>query len=204
MEHELFIHNIMNKTKILKDDVYNKYGYIEPIFKKEVKMVDYSKENFKNSMDFKSFNMDLKKQAKYEKTKPGKARIIDYEEDKDCKKVNLLTDDIFETNVKPEDMKVKIDVKEMSIKDLMKEIYKFIQKKNIYLSDDDMENIKNNVEDPVFQREKYIKYSKTTKMLSKIEFIKKNEDGLYEVDFDLENKKENEEKKKYVHKHFFK
>lgn len=204
MEHELFIHNIMNKTKILKDDVYKKYGYIEPIFKKEVKMVDYSKENFKNSMDFKSFNMDLKKQAKYEKTKPGKARIMDYEEDKDCKKVNLLTDDIFETNVKPEDMKIKIDINEMSIKDLMKEIHKFIQKKNIYLSDEDMESIKNNVEDPVFQREKYIKYSKTTKMLSKIEFIKKNEDGLYEVDFDLENKEEKEEKKKYVHKHFFK
>ncbi len=199
MEYELFINNLINKTKVLKDGVYNKYGYIEPLFKREVKEI-----HFKNSVDFKSFNMDLKKQAKYEKTKPGKAKIMDYEEDNDCKKVNILTDDIFETNVKPEDMKIKIDVKEMSIKDLMKDIYKFIQKKNIYLSDQDMESIKNNVEDPVFEREKYIKYSKSTKMLSKLEFIKKNETGLYEVDFNLENKEEKEEKKKYVHKHFFK
>ncbi len=203
MEYELFINNLVNKTKKIKEDNYAKYGYIEPIFKREVKVVDYSKENFKNSVDFKSFNMDLKKQAKYEKTKPGKARIMDYEADEDCKKVNLLTDDIFETNVKPEDMKIKINVKEMSIKDLMKEVNKFIQKKNIYLSDEDMELIKNNIEDPVFEREKYIKYSKTTQMLSKLEFIKKNEDGLYEVDFNLE-KKEEKEVKKYVHKNFFK
>ena len=203
MEYELFINNLVNKTKKIKEENYNKYGYIEPIFKKEVKVVDYSKEKFRNSVEFKSFNIDLKKQAKYEKTKPGKARIVDYEEDNDCIKVNLLKDDIFETNIKPEDMKVKIDIKEMSIKDLMKEIHKFIQKKNIYLSDDDMESIKKNIEDPVFEREKYIKYSKTTKMLSKLEFIKKNEDGLYEVDFDLE-KKEEKETKKYVHKNFFK
>ncbi len=203
MEYELFINNLINKTKKLKEENYVLYGYIEPTFKREVKIVDYSKENFRASVDFKSFNIDLKKQAKYEKTRPGKAKIMDYEEDNDCKKVNLLTDDIFETNVKTEDIKIKIDVKEMSIKDLMKEINKFIQKKNIYLCDEDMEAIKNNIEDPVFEREKYIKFSKSTKMLSKLEFLKKNEDGLYEVDFNLE-KKEEKETKKYVHKHFFK
>ncbi len=201
MEYELFINNLINKTKNIKDEIYNEYGYIEPIFKKEVKIVDYSKENFRNSVDFKSFSMELKKKAKYEKTKPGKAKIMDYEEDVDCKKVNILTDDIFETNVKQEDMKIKIDIKDMSIKDLMKDVHRFIQKKNIYLSDDDMALIKSNIEDPVFEREKYIKYSKSTKMLSKLEFIKKSEDGLYEVDFNLEDK---EEKKKYVHKSFFK
>lgn len=203
MEYELFLNNIFEKTKKIKEENYNKYGYIEPMFKKEIKVFDYSKENFKNSVDFKSFNTDLNKQAKYEKTKPGKARIADYEQDNDCIKVNLLTDDIFETNVNQEDMKIKINVKEMSIKDLMKEIHRFIQKKNIYLSDEDMESINKNIEDPVFEREKYIKYSKSTKMLSKLEFIKKNETGLYEVDFDLE-KKEEKEIKKYVHKHFFK
>jgi hypothetical protein len=203
MEYELFLNNIFEKTKKIKEENYNKYGYIEPMFKKEIKVFDYSKENFKNSVDFKSFNTDLNKQAKYEKTKPGKARIADYEQDNDCIKVNLLTDDIFETNVNQEDMKIKINVKEMSIKDLMKEIHRFIQKKNIYLSDEDIESINKNIEDPVFEREKYIKYSKSTKMLSKLEFIKKNETGLYEVDFDLE-KKEEKEIKKYVHKHFFK
>ncbi len=203
MEYELFINNLVDKTKKLKESNYAKYGYIEPVFKREIKVIDYSKENFRASVEFKSFNIDLKKQGKYEKTKPGKAKIMDYEEDNDCKKVNLLTDDIFETNVKPEDMKVKIDVKEMSIKDLMKEVNKYIQKKNIYLCDEDMELIKKNIEDPVFEREKYIKFSKTTKMLSKLEFIKKNDDGLYEVDFDLENKEE-KESKKYVHKSFFK
>lgn len=129
MEYELFISNMVEKTKKIKEENYSKYGYIEPIFKKEVKIIDYSKENFRNSVDFKSFNVDLKKQGKYEKTKPGKAKMMDYEEDEDCKKVNLLTDDIFETNIKPEDMKIKIDVKEMSMKDLMKEVHKFIQKK---------------------------------------------------------------------------
>ncbi len=204
MEYESYINNLINKSKKIKEENYEKYGYIEPIFRKEVKIVDYNKENFRASVDFRAFNMDLKKQAKYEKTRPGKAKLMDYEEDDDCRKVNLLTDDIFETNVKPEDMKIKINVKEMSIKDLMKEINKFIQKKNIYLSDEDMKTIKNNIEDPVFEREKYIKYSKTTKMLSKLEFIKKSESGLYEVDFNLEDKEEKEEKKKYVHKHFFK
>jgi hypothetical protein len=204
MEYESYINNLINKSKKIKEENYAKYGYIEPIFKKEVKIIDYNKENFRASVDFRAFNMDLKKQAKYEKTRPGKAKLMDYEEDNDCRKVNLLTDDIFETNIKPEDMKIKINIKEMSVKDLMKEINKFIQKKNIYLSDEDMQTIKNNIEDPIFEREKYIKYSKTTKMLSKLEFIKKSESGLYEVDFDLENKEEKEEKKKYVHKNFFK
>ncbi len=201
MEYELFINNLVNKTKKIKEEIYYENGYIEPIFKKEVKVIEGP---FKNSVEFKTFNMELKKQAKYEKTKPGKAKIMDYEEDEDCRKVNLLTDDIFETNVKPEDMKIKINVKEMSTKDLMKEVNKFIQKKNMYLCDEDMELIKNNIEDPIFEREKYIKFSKTTKMLSKLEFIKKNETGLYEVDFNLEDKEGKEEKKKYVHKHFFK
>ncbi len=203
MEYESYINNLVNKTEKIKNDNYETYGYIEPIFKREVKAIDYSKENFRNSVEFKTFNMELKKQAKYEKTKPGKAKIIDYEEDNDCRKVNILTDNIFKTNLTPEEIKIKIDIKEMSVKDLMKEVNKFIQKKNIYLSNEDMENIKKNIEDPIFEREKYIKFSKTTKILSKLEFIHKNQDGLYEVDFNLENKGE-KEVKKYVHKNFFK
>ncbi len=202
---QLFIENIINKSKNLKMENYKKYDYNEPLFKKIVKKVDYSKENFKNSVEFKSFNIDLKKHAKYEKTKPGKARIVDYEEDVDYKRVNILTEDIFAKNVNESELKNnKINISEMNIKDLLKDINKFIQKKNMYICDEDMASIIKNVEDPLFEREKYIKYSKTTKMLSKLEFIKKSEDGVYEVEFDLEKSNEKEEKKKYVHKNFFK
>jgi hypothetical protein len=204
-ESELFINNLINKTNKLKNENYEKYDYNEPIFKKIVKKVDYNKDQFKNSVDFKNFNIDLKKRAKYEKTKAGKARIIDYEEDSDCKKVNILTDNIFAKDVNTNELKNnKINLSEMSVKNLMKDINYFIKKKNIYLCDEDMENIIKNIEDPLFEREKYIKYSKVTKSLSKLEFIKKNENDIYEVNFNLEDKESKDEKKKYVHKNFFK
>jgi hypothetical protein len=174
---------MVSKMKDIKEENYKKYNYIEPIFQKKVTKIDYNETEFKNSVDFKSFHTDLKKQAKYEKTKPGNAKVMEYEEDKDCVKVNILTDDIFESsaNPTPSISKVKISLSEMSVKDLMKEIHFFLKKKNIILASEDIQSIQKALEDPLFEREKYIKYSKTTKMLSKLEFIKKNESGLYEV-----------------------
>ncbi len=204
MEYQLVIDTIVNKMKNVKEENYKKHGYKEAKYRKVVKKVDYETEEFKNSVDFKSYHVDLKKQAKYEKTKPGNARKIEYEEDKDCKKVNILTDDIFETNVNPSEIKVKHDISEMSVKNIMKDIHLFLKRKNIQLTQEDICEIEKAIEDPIFEREKYIKYSKSTQMLTKLEFIKKIYDNCYEVSFE-ENEKEKEKKEdKYVRKSFFK
>ena len=198
MDYELLLNTYVNKTRSIKTENYKKYGYNEPIYKKMEVKVNYEETEFKSSMDFKSFHMDLKKQAKYEKTKPGNARVIDYEEDEECRKVNILKDDIFETDSKADNtMK---DINEMSMKELMKDIHNYLKKKQILLAQVDIEKIEKSMEDPLFERKKYIKYSKSTRMLSKLEFIKKTSDDRYEVDFH-EKKVED---KKYIRKSFFK
>jgi hypothetical protein len=206
MEYQLLLDSMVNKIKSIKEENYKKYNYKEPKYRKVVKKVDYSTEEFKNSVDFKSFHIDLKKQARYEKTKPGNARMVEYEEDQDCKKVNILTDDIFEKNVNLTETKVKMNISEMSVKDIMKDIHLFLKRKNIQLSEEDICEIEKAIEDPVFEREKYIKYSKSTKTLSKLEFIKKIYDDSYEVSFNNNEKEKEKEKKeeKYVRKSFFK
>ncbi len=201
MEYELLLNNFITKMKDVKESNYKKYNYVEPHFEKVLTIGE-----FKSSVDFKNYKMDLKKQAKYEKTKPGNARIVEYEEDEDCVKVNILKDDIFESsaNPTPSILKPTITLSEMSVKDLMKEIRLFLKKKNILLANEDMEEIQKALEDPLFEREKYIKYSKSTKMLSKLEFLKKMSEDCYEIVFDQKNKEEDEKEKKYVRKSFFK
>jgi hypothetical protein len=65
-----------------------------------------------------------------------------------------------------------------------------------------MVQIEKTLETPIFERDKYIKFSKSTKMISKLEFIKKRSEDCYEISF--EEEKEKEKEKKYVRKSFFK
>ena len=202
-ETNIYIQTFVKKVKEHKNANYTKHMYVEPIYQKVEDQIDYSIHEFKPTKDFKSFHSDLKKQAKYEKTKPGNARVIEYEKDEDAPKVDLLKDAIFETNPDPETIKEGINVNEMSIKELMKGIHFFLKKKNILLSQDEMAHIEKTLETPLFERDKYIKFSKSTRMISKLEFIHKKSEDCYEVSFE-EVEKAKEKEKKYVRKSFFK
>ncbi len=206
MDYTFLIHGYMEKTRNIKEANYKKYHYVEPLYAKVETTVNYEETEFKSSKDFKSFHMDIKKQAKYDKTKPGSAKRMEYEEDEDCVKVNILKDPVFEmggatgTDSTTSSSSVK-DLNDMSVRELMKDIRFYIKKKAILLTQSEMEEIEKMLNDPLFERKKFLKYSKSSGILSKIEFLKKIGDDCYELDF--EEKKESEGKK-YVRKSFFK
>ncbi len=202
-ETTVYLQTLVKKVKSHQQANYTKHGYKEPVYQKTEEHIDYSETEFKPTKDFKSFHTDLKKQAKYEKTKPGNMRMIDYEKDEDAPKVDILNDAIFETNPAPDVSKESINVNEMSMKELMKGIHFFLKKKNILLSQEELAHIEKTLETPLFERDKYIKFSKSTRMISKLEFIHKKSEDCYEISFD-ESEKAKEKEKKYVRKSFFK
>jgi hypothetical protein len=198
--NEKEINEVICKMEVIKNNNYKKYGYEEPHYEKVKQVIDYSKTEYKDSIDFKNYMVEMKKRAKYEKTKPGNAKKMEYEVDEECKKVNILEDNIFLTNVDEGEVSKEINVEEMSEKELLKDIFHYIKKKNIILDDESMEEIRVAIQDPLFERKKYIKYSRTTRMLNRLVFLRKMEDDTYEVNFE-----ETEEKnKKYSNQLFFK
>jgi hypothetical protein len=210
---------MVERLKEMKEANYRRYGYEEPMYERPAKIVDYAQTPFRHSVDFKTYQSDMKKRAKYEKTKPGNARVIDYGEDEECKKVDILTDNIFARGDEVAEKREEIKVDELTSKKLWNDIDNFLKKKRMILSDGEMELIRKKTEDPLFERSKYIKYSKTTQMISQLHFIHKMVDDTYQVIFEEEEEKTEEDrekaaadkranmvdkKKKYVSKSFFK
>ncbi len=212
---------MVGKLREMKEENYRRYGYEEPIYSRPVKVVDYAQTPFKHSVDFKTYASEMKKRAKYERTKPGNARAVEYGEDEECRKVDILNDDVFANGDEAMAMKdepVKVD--ELTPKKLFGDIDAFLKKKRIILSDAEMELIKKKTEDPLFERAKYIKYSRVTRMITQLNFIEKMVDDTYQVIFPEEEISESPEKaasaaadkranmvdkkKKYVSKSFFK
>lgn len=213
---------LVAKMAELKDANYRRMGYEEPMYGRPVKVIDYAQTPLRHSVDFKTYQSEMKKRAKYEKTKPGNARVIDYGEDEECRKIDILHDDVFLRGDEVTDKKeeeVKID--ELTPKKLFSDIDTFLKKKRIILSDAEIEMIRKRVEDPLFERAKFVKYSKTTRMITQLHFIQKMVDDTYQVIFPEESGEEEDEgegeaaaadkrasmvdkKKKYVSKKFFK
>ena len=145
------INKIIEFMENIKKENYNKYGYKEPHFEKVKQIIDYNTMEFKNSVDYKNYSIEMKKRAKYEKTKAGNAKKMEYEVDDDCVKVDILEDNIFASNVDEEMVKKEVNVEEMSEKELLKDIFHYIKKKNIILDEESMEEIRKAIQDPMFE-----------------------------------------------------
>lgn len=214
---------MIGKLREMKEANYRRYGYEEPVYGRPVKVVDYAQTPFKHSVDFKTYSSEMKKRAKYERTKPGNARAVEYGEDDECRRVDILNDDVFANGDEAMAMKEEpVKIEELTPKKLLSDIDTFLKKKRIILSDAEMELIKKKTEDPLFERTKYVKYSKVTRMITQLNFIEKMVDDTYQVIFpdNEEQKIETPEqaasaaadkranmvdkKKKYVSKSFFK
>ncbi len=221
------IEMMVERLRGIKKENYRRYGYEEPTYGRPAKVIDYAETPFRHSVDFKTYQSEMKKRAKYEKTKPANARAIDYGEDEECRKVDILNDDVFVRGDQIADKKEKeaIKIEELTSKKLWADIDSFLKRKRVILSDAEMELIRKKTEDPLFERAKYIKYSKTTQMISQLNFIHKMIDDTYQVIFEetgeadgaedpsgekaaaaAADKRANlvDKKKKYVSKSFFK
>ena len=177
------ITTLVAKMSELKDANYKRMGYEEPMYSRPVKVVDYAQTPLRHSMDFKTYQSEMKKRAKYEKTKPGNARVMDYGEDEECRKVDILQDEIFLRGDQVTDKKEEVKIDELTTKKFFSDIDTFLKKKRIILSEVEIEMIRKRVEDPLFERAKFVKYSKTTQMISQLNFIQKMVDDTYQVIF---------------------
>jgi hypothetical protein len=210
---------MVGKLREIKDENYRRYGYEEPTYGRPAKIVDYAQTPFKHSVDFKTYASEMKKRARFEKTKPGNARVVDYGEDEECRKVDILNDaDLFANGSEAMTAKEEpVKMEELTPKKFFSDIDAFLKKKRIILSDGEMELIKKKIEDPLFERAKYVKYSRVTRMITQLNFIEKMVDDTYQVIFPEEESPEKvaaaaadkranmvDKKKKYVSKSFFK
>ena len=137
-----------------------------------------------NTMEFKKYQVGLKKKAKIEKNKPSNMAKQEYET---VYNIDILEDDIFnnidETKVDDE----KIDFENMTRDVKLKLITDFLHRKNIILSEEDLKKIDALIDNPDVNIKKYLNVSKLYQQVIKISFIKKLENGSYVVDLN-ENK----------------
>jgi hypothetical protein len=137
-----------------------------------------------NTMEFKKYQVGLKKKAKIEKNKPANIAKQEYET---VYNIDILEDDIFnnidETKIDDE----KIDFENMTRDVKLKLITDFLHRKNIILSEEDLKKIDELIDNPDVNIKKYLNISKLYQQVIKISFIKKLENGSYVVDLS-ENK----------------
>lgn len=196
MDTSAMITRIVEECHARKREAYQAHGIVDPVFTKPVPPITAIQQH---SVEFKNFQSDLKKKARAEKYRPANARSMEYEESEEQTQINIFQDDIFVIDgLSSSSSKVEeIDVNVIPVERLWKEVKHFIQRKSIILDDRSLDKIEACVMDPEFDRKSYLKYSKTTHMLSKVGFIHKMRDDSYT--FSLE-----EPEKRHVPIKFFK
>lgn len=195
MDTTAWIERIVQECRERKDQAYRASGIVDPTYTPPAPVTIDGLQH--HSIEYKNYQMGLKKKARAEKYKPGNAKAMEYEESEEQHQINIFEDDIFLTDASAIAKQEEIDVTAIPGEKIWKEVQHFIQRKNIILDDRSLEEIEACLMDPEFDRKTYIKYSKTTRMLSKVGFIHKLRDESYV--FSLE-----EPEKKHVSIKFFK
>jgi hypothetical protein len=177
MDTTNFIVDFTEKINKLRNDEFVKYN-----FKYEEK-VTQKKELNEHSMEFTNYKNTLHKKALLEKYKPANANKKEYETVHQG--IDILEDDIFNNNFDENNKgdEVKLNVDEMSKDEKFELIKEFLQRKNINLSEQEMNKIIAMLDDETFVLKKFLNISKIYQHIIKISFIKKNEDGSYYIDF---------------------
>lgn len=194
MDATVWIDRIVQECRARKDLAYATHGIVDPTYVRPEPLPALLQHD---SVEFKNYRSGLRKKALAEKYKPGNAKTVEYEESEEQAMINLMEDPIFVTDASASTKQEDIDVTALSGEHLWRDVRHYIQRKNIILDDRSLEEIEACLMDPVFDRKAYLKYSKTTRMLSKVGFIHKLRDESYA--FSLE-----EPEKKHVSIKFFK
>jgi hypothetical protein len=194
MDATVIIARIVEECRERKNIAYATYGIIDPAYVRPELVLALLQHD---SVEFKNYRSGLRKKALAEKYKPGNAKTVEYEESEEQAMINLLEDNIFITDPGAIAKQEEIDVTQLEGERLWKDVQHYIQRKSIILDDRSLEEMEACLMDPIFDRKSYLKYSKTTRMLSKVGFIHKLRDESYA--FSLE-----EPEKKHVSIKFFK
>jgi hypothetical protein len=189
MDNTTFLSEFKNKINKIRDNEFKNFNfeYTENVIEK--------KELYENSMEFKKFQINVKKKAIQEKQKPGNIGKKEYESNNS---VDILEDDIFNNTFKENQTdEVKLDIESFDREKKLSLIYDFLQRKNIILEEYNLKKIEEIVDNPEITLKKFLNVSKIYQQITRITFIKKLENGSYIVDI-------NENKPRKTKKYFFK
>lgn len=169
-----YIEDFKNNIISIREDQFKEFD-----FHYEEKVLEKKQIN-ENLMDFKNYQVNLKKKATIEKMKPGNAAKKEYEASYG---VDILEDDIFNNN--QNDIltdEEKLDIDQMDKEKKLITIFEYIKRKNILLEEEEIKKIEDFVEkEPNIK--KFFNISKTYQQVTRISFIKKLENGSYVIDF---------------------
>ncbi len=187
MNAQLFITNFIDNINEVQYDEFKIHNFTYNEKQSIKKTVN------DNLMDFRNFKSSLIKRSIKDKTKPSFINKNEIEVESSGL-INILEDDIFQNDEqKQEDNKLNIDNVSNDIKKEL--IMNYLYRKNIKLTEEQINNINGLFDNPDFNIKKYITISKTNHQISKITFLKKQEDGTYILDF---------REKQKIKKNFFK
>jgi hypothetical protein len=189
MNHPEYIQQLIIKISNIRDDEFKKVDFIY-----EERIIEKKTLN-ENLMEFKNYQVNMKKKAMLEKNKPGNINKPDYEQKYN---VDILEDDIFNNSEEVKTEEEKLDFENMTRDKKLVLIQDFIQRKNIHLEPEDLTKIEELVDNPELNIKKYLNISKMYQQVTKVSFIKKLENGSYVFDF-AENKVK-KSKKLFVNK----
>jgi hypothetical protein len=184
MQCQDFIKEMVFKINDIRNNEFKKYN-----FTYEDKIIE-KKELNENSMEYKNFKSVIIKKGNMEKMKPGNVgkKVYDSQNEID------ILDDVFNSDSKDDD--TKLDIDSLTNEEKMNMINDFLGRKNIIFDGIELKKIEDFVNDPTFPLKKYINISKMYKHVIKIGFIKKRENGSYEID--LSEKKQRNTKKFFI------
>lgn len=189
------IYYIMAELKYIDDVIMNINNIRQSEFKKynfhyDDKIIENKQLN-ENTMEYKNFKNIIVKKAKLEKLKPGNICKKEYENTEND--IDILEDDIFMSDEKNDN--IKLDFDKLTIEEKMTMINEYLNRKNIILDEMSMKKIEEIVNDSNTQLKKYINISKMYQHVIKISFIKKRENGTYDVE--INNDKQIKKNKKF-------
>lgn len=180
MDTTLFINNFIENINKIKEEEFKKNN-----FQFEEKEIEKKILN-ENSMEYKKFQVDIKKKASMEKMKPGNISKKEYESTNPS--INILEDDIFlNDNSDESDKDNKLDISSLDRENKLYLINDYLQRKNIILDAECLTKIENIIDNPDIHLKKYFNISKTYQQITRISFIKKLENGSYIINL-AENK----------------
>jgi hypothetical protein len=185
----------MAELKYIDDVIMNINNIRQSEFKKhnfqyDDKIIENKQLN-ENTMEYKNFKNIIVKKAKLEKLKPGNICKKEYENTEND--IDILEDDIFMSDEKNDN--IKLDFDKLTIEEKMTMINEYLNRKNIILDEMSMKKIEEIVNDSNTQLKKYINISKMYQHVIKISFIKKRENGTYDVE--INNDKQIKKNKKF-------
>jgi hypothetical protein len=190
MDSVTFIEEMIKNIDTVRNEEFKKHNYTYEDKVIEKKLVN------ETPMEFKKYQINMKKKALMEKMKPGNINKKEYAINYD--NIDILEDNIFNNDINENEVEdIKLDIGLLERDKKLELIKDYIDRKNIILEEGDLKKIEDIVDNTDITLKKYINISKVYKHITKISFIKKLENGGYIIDM-------NENKSKKTKNYFIK